>query len=131
MGDDKNQLFKRVPDIEITKKIMNFFNIHDFEDEREFTRKTLEISDTVKKINDSLEEILEYYIPCKIDKFLKNLDEKKCITILRQFLKPHGFKIKAREKYFEGKKTLLYKMEKIKPEEIIPNVNLKLKIIEF
>ena len=35
-----------------------------------------------------IKEKLEiYYLPCKAKMYLKDLTEKKCITILRQFLK--------------------------------------------
>ena len=52
----------------------------------------------------------KYYIPCKSKKYLKDLNEKKCITLLRQFLKVHNFTLMSKEKYVNGKKYLFYQV---------------------
>jgi len=129
----KNQLFKELPPKELCLKIMSFFNLNDFTDNREFTRNNLKIFKTVDKIEEIKKEIISYYLNCKVEKFFNVLDEKKVITILRQLIKPYGYKIHSREKYFEGKKVLLYKLIKIE-EEIdskLSGIDYKSKIIEF
>ena len=131
----KSQLFKELPSEELCLKVMSFFNLSDFNDGREFTRKNLEIFKTVEKMEEIKSEIISYYLNCKVEKFFKVLDEKKAITILRQLIRPYGYKIKSREKYFEGKKVLLYKMIKIvdelEPESKLSGVDYKSKVIEF
>ena len=54
--------------------------------------------DTVQKITDLSEKLKEYYLPCKSKKYLVDLNEKKCITILRQFSKIHDYKCIGMEK---------------------------------
>ena len=54
----------------------------------------------------------KYYIPCKYNIYLKDINEKKCITILRQFLKIHNHTLFSKEKYYHGKKLLYYQVIK-------------------
>ena len=66
--------------------------------------------DTVQKITDLKERLEEYYIPCKSKKYLTDLNEKKCITILRQFVKIHHYKCIGMEKSIKGKKCMTYRL---------------------
>tara|TARA_Y100000389_G_scaffold199218_1_gene237183 strand:- start:163 stop:546 length:384 start_codon:yes stop_codon:yes gene_type:complete len=106
----KNQLFKNSPDIKITKKILSFFGIKDMNDNHSFNRENLIELHTVEKINGIIDEIYDYYIPCKAKKYLVDLNEKKCITILRQFLKIHCYTLNSKEKYVKGVKHLFYQV---------------------
>ena len=64
----------------------------------------------LKNINDMYDEIIRYYIPCKGKKYLIDLNEKKCITILRQFLKIQNYTLMSKEKYICSKKILFYQV---------------------
>ena len=61
--------------------------MNDFSDTKLFTKENLQDLNTVEKLNNHIERLREYYLPCKAKKYLVNLDEKKSITILRQLLK--------------------------------------------
>ena len=61
-------------------------------------------------MNEMYDELLRYYIPCKAKKYLTDLNEKKCITILRQFLKMQNHTLMSKEKYVNGKKILFYQV---------------------
>ena len=61
-------------------------------------------------LHDIIDELYKYYIPCKSKKYLVDLSEKKCITILRQFLKIHNHTLISKEKYVKGKKNLFYQV---------------------
>ena len=87
----KNQLFRISPDLKISTKLLNLFGISDFNDNHSFTKFNLQELDTVNKMKEITEDLKKYYIPCKSKIYLINLNEKKCITILRQFLKVHNF----------------------------------------
>ncbi len=106
----KNQLFKVSPDLKITLQILNLFGIQDLEDNHSFTRNNLTDLETVSKMNGIMSEIEKYYIPCKSKKYLTDINEKKCITILRQFLKIHNHTLNSKEKYVKGKKSLFYQV---------------------
>lgn len=119
----KNQIFKVIPDKEFVLKVLNIFGIKDFDDTRLFSRKNLQTQNTVEQLKEIEEDFKEYYINCKAQKYLTDLNEKRSITILRQILKEHGYKIKSREKYIEGHKILLYNVEPTtKKAVVIDNV---------
>lgn len=107
----KNQLFRISPDLKITEYLLKLFGIKDINDNHSFTRTNLEDLKTVDKIKEIITELTKYYIPCKAKKYiLTELDEKKCITILRQFLKIHNHTLISKEKYVKGKKLLFYQV---------------------
>ena len=110
MKNQKNQLFKVSPNIEITEKILENFGIKGLDDNHSFTRDNLSDLYTVNSINEMYDELVRYYIPCKAKKYLTELNEKKCITVLRQFLKMQNYTLMSKEKYVEGKKILFYQV---------------------
>ena len=103
----KNQLFKISPDLKITTDILLLFGLNGLDDNHSFTKQNLIDMNTVEKMNQNIEMIKKYYIPCKA-KYLDNLTEKKCITVLRQFLKIHNYTLMYKEKYVKGEKFLFY-----------------------
>ena len=114
----KNQLFNNLPPYELVEKILDNFVKPSFNTNFFFSRKDIESKDILEKIKNDLDELSTYYIPCKRKIYFKNINSKNVITILRQILKIYNYKINAVEKYSNGKKYLLYNLEKI---EIINN----------
>ena len=68
----------------------------------------LEDLETVKQMNNIIDSLSLFYIPCKSKQYLTDLTEKKCITILRQLLKIHNYTLFSKEKFIKGKKYLFY-----------------------
>ena len=122
----KNQLFKTLPDIKITLQLLNLFGIKDFNDNHSFTKLNLIDLNIVNNIINISDDLKKYYLPCKYKIYLTNLNEKKCITILRQFIKIHNQTLHSKEKYVNGKKLLHYQ---IIPMSIDNNINKKSKFI--
>ena len=106
----KNQLFRVSPDIQFIEKLLNNFGIKDLTDNHSFTRLNLIDLNTVNQLNEMEEELRRYYIPCKAKLYLRDLNEKRCITILRQFLKIHNYTLISKEKYVKGDKRLFYQV---------------------
>ena len=106
----KNQLFRILPDIDVTESILQLFGIKDIHDNHSFTRENLIDLKTVEKMNELSKELFKYYIPCKSKIYLVELNEKKCITILRQFLKVNNYTLISKEKYIKGNKQLFYQV---------------------
>jgi len=106
----KNQLFKNIPDLQIIQSILDAFGLDDIDDVRFFTKEHMIDVDTVQQLRDLSEALKEYYLPCKSKKYLTGLNEKKCITILRQFIKIHHYKCIGMEKSIKGKKTMTYRL---------------------
>ena len=103
-----NQLFKNRPSEEKGVTILEYFNLTGFEDTKSFTKKDLAVFETVKKINENIALLEELYLPCKAKIYLTELNEKKCVTILRQLLKLFKYNLKSTEKYIQGDKMIEY-----------------------
>ena len=106
----KNQLFRVSPDIQFIEKLLNNFGIKDLTDNHSFTKNNLLDLRTVEKMNTMIDELNKYYLPCKSKKYLSNLNEKKCITVLRQFLKSQNYTLISKERYVKSKKNLFYQV---------------------
>ena len=106
----KDQLFKNKPDLNLVIDIIKLYGLNDFSDTKLFTKENLQDLNTVEKLNNHIERLREYYLPCKAKKYLVNLDEKKSITILRQLLKQHGHNLLAKEKFIKGIKYNFYQI---------------------
>ncbi len=112
-----NQLFsKENPPLTLVESIINDI-VHKPLDDfiyYEFTIKQLNNKNIVEKISKYIPELKKYYLKCKANKYLEDLNEKKVITLLRQILRPYNFLINTIEKYNNGEKYLLYILEKKK-----------------
>lgn len=125
----KNQLFRKLPTMDLFERFVKIFGLMDINDCRKFTRDTLIQNQTLEKFDGFREELEEYYIPCKVEKYLKNMNEKKLVTVLRQIAKVYDYNVVSNEKYLNSHKVLQYALEKSGTGEDYINYNLK--IIEF
>jgi len=113
----KNQLFsKDPPPFEIVKKIIYVLINKELNENIyfEFSKKNLVSKKIIQKIDEYIDILKEYYLKCKYEKYLENLNEKKIITLFRQILRPYNYLITSYEKYDNGEKYLLYILEKKK-----------------
>jgi hypothetical protein len=125
----KEQLFKNVPPKDFVEDILKLFIPNGFQDSYyQFSRKMISEKNVCDKLTLLVPQLKEYYMNCKHKKYLENLDPKKCVTILRQLLRLYDYRVVSMEKYHNGQKFLLYKIEKIEIEK--DNYQKKL-IIKF
>jgi len=116
----KNQLFKRNPDRYIISDLMNIFNISSLDNEKfYFTIKDLINNKVIEKIDDMKEKLEVYYLPCKAKMYLKDINEQKCINILRQFIKYIEYNLQLKEKSINGKKNYRYFIKSNKDKVLI------------
>ena len=106
----KSQLFKIIPDLKIIQNILEAFGLDNLEDTRLFTKNHMNDMNTIEKINKLQDKLKEFYFPCKSKIYLKNIDDKKCITLLRQFVKIYNNKCICMEKSIKGEKTMTYRL---------------------
>ena len=125
-----NQLFKNMPERSFVITLINLYGIEDFDDAKYFTKKTLEKLNTIEKINDIRDKLSEYYIDCKSKTYLQDITLKRCIVILRQFLRCHGYTLFSKEKFVKGEKQTIYKIVKLDKEVVIPKKKEKI-IVSF
>lgn len=125
----KNQLFRKLPTLDLFERFVKIFGLIDINDSRKFTRDTLTNQKTLEKFEGFREELEEYYIPCKVEKYLSDMNEKKLITVLRQIGKVYDYSVISNEKFINSRKVLQYSLEKDNQDDDYVNYNLK--IIEF
>ena len=120
----KNQLFREEVSYDFVIDFINkLFNIElNNSINYSFSKKTLITKNIKNIIYENLETLKKIYIKCKHKIYLENLNEKKIITLIRQLLRTHNFDLKAKEKYENGKKYLLYTISK-KVENNIKKIN--------
>ena len=116
--------------IHIVNDLLSAFGLEDLEDTRYFTREYLKENDTVSKILLMKDRLDEYYLPCK-KKCLDNLNEKRIITILRQFIKGFGYKCIGSEQSVKGKKTMKYQLIVMEREELSPSLAKRVYVLSF
>lgn len=104
------QLFKKQPSHDLFLKVLNTIGLSEFKEEYSFRKKDLTALDTVNKITKLKLELEECYYPCKSKLYVENVNENKCITILRQFLRHFGYNLISKEKYSGGEKYVVYSL---------------------
>jgi len=124
----KNQLFKNYPNEEFVINLLNIYGIKDFSDNHYFTKKDLEELNTIDNLNQLKDKLSSYYIPCKAKLYVNNIDHKRAITILRQFLKTQNYTLSSKEKYIKGIKYNTYTVVSI-TNNLNINKNKERKII--
>ena len=125
-----NQLFKNMPDRSFVIGLINLYGIEDFDDDKYFTKKTLETLNTIENLNSIKDKLNEYYIECKSKTYLTDITIKRCIVILRQFLRCHGYTLFSKEKFVKGEKQTIYKIVKLDKEVVVPKRKEKI-IVSF
>jgi len=126
-----NQLFKNMPERSFVITLINLYGIEDFDDDKYFTKKTLEKLNTIEKINDIRDKLSEYYIDCKSKTYLTDITLKRCIVILRQFLRCHGYTLFSKEKFVKGEKQTIYKIVKLDKKVVVQKKKEKKIIVSF
>ena len=128
----KEQLFKNVPPKDFVEDILKLFIPNGFQDSYyQFSRKMINEKNVIEKLSLLMPQLKNYYMNCKHKKYLENLDPKKCVTILRQLLRLYDYRVVSIEKYHNGQKFLLYKIEKIEVEKDNYQKKLIIKLDDF
>lgn len=81
-----NQLFTRQVEKELLERLLACYNIKDLFDRHQFCKRDLAKFGTVAKLPPVIDELRNYYLPCKAKVYLDGMDERKSITLLRQVL---------------------------------------------
>lgn len=105
----KNQLFRILPDTEIIQEILEAFGLTSLNDTNYFTKETIQENETIDKLIEIKDKLREYYLPCK-QTYIDNINDKRCIVILRQFIRVHGYALISKERYINGKKMNVYRL---------------------
>ncbi len=107
-----NQLFIDNPPQSLILACVLLLGWTSLTDTRVIIRSDLENLKVADKFIDVINDLRHYYLPCKQDKYLSNINTKSVITIVRQLLKTIGHNIRGIEKVIDNKKEMIYKLEK-------------------
>jgi len=105
-----NQLFLRKPPLELFMKIMKNCNIESLDSNVFFSINILENNNSIIKSKLLLDELSEFYLPCKKKVYFKDITNRKLITIIKQVLRLYDYKLLSNEKYSNSKKYILYQI---------------------
>jgi len=119
-----NQLFKSYVQDDLFNKLLFAFGLETINDCRMFSTVDLQMIGTVRKLEELKNDIYKYYLPCKAKLYLSNLDENKCVTVLRQVLRLRGLILKSTQKYVKKKKIVFYSIQKKKDD--LPSKTIKI-----
>ena len=120
------QLFRVLPPVELVMEVLGLFGIINFNESYNFTYNDIINKNVATKL--SMMPLDDYYINGKYNKYCTDLNNKKCVTILRQLLKIYGYKVVTVEKYNLKHKYLSYHIKKNR-DPILPSSNNT--ILEF
>ena len=119
------QLFCEMPTEEFMIQLLNCYGVQNLSDQHDFTKNDLMELKTVDKLNDLIPELIMYYLPCKGKIYLNDINEKRSITILAQFLKLFDYSLMREEKIINKKKIIFYHIQKLEDSKlhILRNIN--------
>lgn len=115
------QLFRVLPPYEFIIDLIKCYPVKNIDDTRPFTKQDLIKFGTCEKLMDLLPDMLLYYTPCKHVSTLKEINDYKCITILKHHLLLTDFILDIKEKIINNKKIKLYSIIKSFPKKIVIN----------
>jgi len=108
----KNQLFRILPEIEMINSLLEAFGLESLQDTKPFTKESLIENETLHKLMEMKDELDKYYLPCKSKNYTVNITEKRCFTILRQFIRVYGYTLISKERHIDGDKISVYRLIK-------------------
>jgi len=117
-----NQLFFRKTPMDLLLKLLKNCSINSLDSNVQISLKSLDLNNALIKSKLILDDISDYYLPCKKKIYFNELDNKKLITIIKQLLKLYDYKFQSKEKYSQGRKYTVYQIISIKDDV---NSNLK------
>jgi len=127
-----NQLFKNYIPYELLIKLVNCFGYTDIDNDYSFSKNELDNLNSVSKVNEIKDELMKFYLPCKVKVYFNDLDSNKIITILRQVLRLHNLSLFSKQKYIKQKKITYYYIEKnIHEKKNHVKIDNETKIISF
>jgi hypothetical protein len=112
------QLFGILPDEEFINQLLQCYGLRDLSDSHEFNKGDLVELNTVNKLIELIPELVIYYLPCKAKIYLNDINEKRAITILSQFIKLFDYRLVREERIINKKKIIFYSTQKFEDSKL-------------
>lgn len=97
-----HQLFRWVPRDEFLQAFLACYKLVSLEDKSVFSKPDLRRYGTLVLLAPLLRELYQYYVPCKASTYIlppSQMTEAKAVTVLRQVVRLHGYRLFIREAY--------------------------------
>lgn len=120
-------LFREAPDLDLVERFLQTsVGLRNLADKGSFTRQMIRVQD----VEQLLPELEPYYIPCKAKEFLHySLTRLRCLTILRQLIRAHGFELCGKEQSIGGKKELWYSLTQNATTHSVCSNDLEIQVV--
>jgi len=102
------KLFRQIPPLELIHQILQTCGLQSIHDTTWFSKQHIQLH----RFEDHLPQLEPYYIPCKAEEYLHDsFTLQRCITILRQILRPHQITLVSKEKTRLSEKEIWYQLQ--------------------
>ena len=106
-----HQIYRMLPPNSLIDTVVNCFGITSLDNCNHYFCKTdLKSLETVNKINNVVNTLKFYYLPCKAH-YMDKIDERKAVTILRQLIRLRGYCILVHYRYKNKVKQACYQIK--------------------
>lgn len=99
-------IFRKFPEKETIISIVHMMGFYGLDDKKLFLKEDI----SLEKFQEILFLIEPYYLPCKVNRFLYNVNQNSIITILRHLLRTVGYDLLVKEKVVLKIKRTFYQI---------------------
>jgi len=100
-------IFRKVPEKETIVSILEELGFYGLDDKKLFSKEDI----SLEKFKEIIFLIEPYYLPCKVNRFLYNVNQNSIITVLRHLLRCTGYDLLVKEKVVNKSKHTVYQIQ--------------------
>lgn len=100
-------IFRKMPEKETVISILYELGFYGLDDKKIFLKEDI----SFEKFKEILFLIEPYYLPCKVNRFLYNVNQNSIITVLRHILRAIGYDLLVKEKVVNKSKHTVYQIQ--------------------
>jgi len=100
-------IFRKLPEKETVISILKELGFYGLDDKKLFSKEDI----SLEKFQEIVFLIESYYLPCKVNRFLYNVNQNSIITVLRHLLRAIGYDLLVKEKVIKKQKYTVYQIQ--------------------
>ena len=100
-------IFNKLPEKETVNNIFKDLGFYGLDDKKLFSKEDI----SLEKFKEIIFLIEPYYLPCKVNRFLYNVNQNSIITVLRHLLRCIGYDLLVKEKVVNKSKNTVYQIQ--------------------
>lgn len=99
-------IFRKIPEKETVISVLKELGFYGLDDKKLFSKDDI----CFEKFKEIVFLIEPYYLPCKVNRFLYNVNQNSIITVLRHILRAIGYDLLVKEKVLNKSKHTVYQI---------------------